>query len=138
MIPLQLLQRSSAMNEKILTLKPRRTNEEKQTKTRVITQLISVACNNIIIMVGRYLLPFKVVRAVAAAAAAAAAAILLALPSTFWTCVGDSLAANAFSVCNISTGFRDAGQSGRMGSTSEVSGRDSGLRWRTDTTLTEI
>lgn len=49
------------------------------------------------------------------AAAAAAAAILLALPSTFWVCVGESLAASAFSVCNISTGFRDAaGQSDRM------------------------
>lgn len=62
-----------------------------------------------------YLLPpLNVVRA---AAAAAAAAILFALPSTFCSCVGDSLAANAFSVCNISTGFRDAGQSGRMGAT---------------------
>lgn len=62
-----------------------------------------------------YLWPFNVVRAVAAAAAAAAAAaILFALPSTFCVCVGDSLAANALSVCNISTGFRDAGQSGRM------------------------
>jgi hypothetical protein len=59
-----------------------------------------------------------VVRAVAAAAAAAA--ILLALPSTFWTCVGDNLAANAFSVCNMSIGFRDAGQSGLMSSTSRV------------------
>lgn len=44
-----------------------------------------------------------------------AAAIPLALLSTtFCVCVGDSLAANAFSVCNISTGFRGAGQSGRM------------------------
>lgn len=54
-----------------------------------------------------------------AAAAAAAAAILFALPSTFCVCaVGDSLAANAFSVCNISTGFRGSGQSGRMDATS--------------------
>lgn len=58
----------------------------------------------------------------AVAAAAAAAAILLALLSTFWTCVGDSLAANAFSVCSMSMGFRDAGQSGRMSSTSRVYG----------------
>lgn len=64
-----------------------------------------------------YLLPFNVVRAVAAAA------ILLALPSTFCICVGDSLAANAFSVCNIATGFRDAGQSGRMGATSRCRAR---------------
>lgn len=52
----------------------------------------------------------------AVAAAAAATAILFALPSTFCVCVGDNLAANAFSVCNISTGFLDsAGQSGRIG-----------------------
>lgn len=57
--------------------------------------------------------PFNAVSA--AAVADVAVAILLALPSTFCTCVGDSLAANAFSVCSISTWLRAAGQSGRMG-----------------------
>lgn len=76
------------------------------------------------------------------AVAVAAAAILFALPSMFCACVGDSLAANAFSVCNISTGFRDAGQSGRMGTTSGTARHDadSGVksadneRYRTDKT----
>lgn len=112
-------------------VKPAITNLEQQTTTvwRAIITPVSVTCNNII-MVGKYLLPFRVVIAVAAAAAAAAAAaILLALPSTFWTCVGDSLAANAFSVCNMSTGFRDAGQSGRMGTTSGVCGQTRTRGW---------